>query len=275
MILYKYVSLSGARAMIESSALGFSRVNDLNDPFESSSLLFEEDSSLTSKQIAMGLKNRLSTKFGVLSLTRQPLNSLMWSHYGDSHKGVVIGIDVDLADLNSSETSVIPSHYGDVRYTATQPANPIVFSDFNRLMLEDFELERFEAHSSNLLARSYLYKSLEWAYEEEVRVVKDIRSSTKVSIPKTKECEYSNNQGDWNKITIDGRPIHCLKIPEKSFCKVYLGHHIWKNVSERGLEKDELVEILESWSSRGIQILKCEPEYNSWSLTSNALEKFS
>ncbi|GHZ85225.1 hypothetical protein VCSRO34_3603 [Vibrio cholerae] len=261
--------------MIGSSSLGFSRVNDLNDPFECSSLVFDEDSSLTSKQIAMGLKNRLSTKFGVLSLTRQPLNPLMWSHYGDSHKGVVIGINVELAGLNSPSTSLIPAQYGDVRYTATQPANPIIFNDFSRLMLEDFELELFEAHSSNLLSRSYLYKSLEWAYEEEVRVVKDVRSSTKVSIPKRKECEYSNNQGDWNKITIDGRPMHCLKVPEGTFCKVYLGHHIWKNVSERGLEQNELVEILENWASKGIEVLKCEPDYNSWSLTSKVLEKFS
>lgn len=275
MILYKYVSLSGARSIIDTSSLGFSRVNDLNDPFECSSLVFDEDSSLTSKQIAMGLKNRVSTKFGVLSLTRQPLNPLMWSHYGDSHKGVVIGIDVDVAGLNCSSTSLIPAQYGDVRYTATQPSNPIVFNDFNRLMLEDFELELFEAHSSNLLSRSYLYKSLEWAYEEEVRVVKDIRSSTQISIPKRKECEYSNDQGDWNKITIDGRPIHCLKIPQNAFCKVYLGHHIWRNVSERGLAQNELVNILESWASKGIQVLKCEPEYNSWSLTSNVLEKFS
>lgn len=275
MILYKYVSLSGARAMVDTSSLGFSRVNDLNDPFECSSLVFSEDSSLTSKQIAMGLKNRLSTKFGVLSLTRQPLNPLMWSHYGDSHKGVVIGIDVDVAGLNCSSTSLIPAQYRDVRYTATQPVNPIVFNDFNRLMLEDFELDLFEAHSSNLLSRSYLYKSLEWAYEEEVRVVKDIRSSTQISIPKRKECEYSNDQGDWNKITIDGRPIHCLKIPESAFCKVYLGYHIWKNVYERGLDQNDLTNILENWASKGIQVLKCEPEYNSWLLSSNALEKFS
>lgn len=275
MILYKYVSFSAAKAMIESSSLGFSRADDLNDPFECSSLVFDDTPSLTSSQIAMALKSRISTKFGVLSLTRQPLNPLMWAHYGDSHKGVVIGIDTEVADLNSSCTSIISAQYGDVRYTATQPTNSIKLTDFDRFMTDDFELELFEAHSSNFMARSYLYKSLEWAYEEEVRIVKDVRSITKASILKKKVCEYSNEQGEWNKISIDGRPIHCLKVPENTFCKVYLGHNIWKNVSERGLNKAQLTDVFNEWASKGIEILKCEPKYNSWNLVCKTLEKFS
>jgi hypothetical protein len=36
-------------------------------------------------------KNRKS--FGVFCLTKDPLNHLMWSYYGDSHKGICIGYD--------------------------------------------------------------------------------------------------------------------------------------------------------------------------------------
>lgn len=33
--------------------------------------------------------------FGILSLTEDPVNMLMWSHYGDQHKGIVLGIEID------------------------------------------------------------------------------------------------------------------------------------------------------------------------------------
>ncbi|MBF4437559.1 DUF2971 domain-containing protein, partial [Vibrio anguillarum] len=118
MILYKYMSFQAARSVIENSSLGFSCLEDLNDPFECTSFGFEEsDGSIITANIATNAcKNRFSRNYGVLSLTRQPLNSLMWAHYGDEHQGVVIGIDVDLANLSDESAAIIPSQYGEVIY---------------------------------------------------------------------------------------------------------------------------------------------------------------
>ena len=55
-------------------------------------LLFEWERKSMDKHFK-NLQNEMNNRFGVLSLTRNPTNLLMWSHYANEHKGVVIGID--------------------------------------------------------------------------------------------------------------------------------------------------------------------------------------
>ncbi|MFA0648373.1 DUF2971 domain-containing protein, partial [Vibrio cyclitrophicus] len=150
MILYKYVGFQAAISMIESSTLGFSRVLDLNDPFEGTSICALDNHGMTDNLVVNAIKERLSAKFGVLSLTRQPLNSLMWAHYGQSHTGVVIGIDCEKAGLTDPDTSSIPVSFGDVIYSATKPFHPVNMD----ILAENLALSHFEPHSYNLLSRA-------------------------------------------------------------------------------------------------------------------------
>lgn len=86
MILYKYVSFSSAQKIIETSTLGFSCLEDVNDSFEGRALKFKQNkntSSIPDSVIIGAVKNRLSRNYEILSLTRQPLNPLMWAHYGN------------------------------------------------------------------------------------------------------------------------------------------------------------------------------------------------
>ncbi len=100
-------------------------------------------------------------KYGVLSLSsntsinplltvsmpekRDPItNILMWSHYGDDHKGFVIEFRADFIDGLSIE---------EVEYSNKR--------DF--LTFEDIE--------ENIFDRVFLKKSIEWSYEQEYRAV--------------------------------------------------------------------------------------------------------
>ncbi len=185
MILYKYVDFDTACLIMENSTLKFSKSSSFNDPFELTSLFYDKEGPLNQhllKHIAA------SESYGILSLTRTPLNPLMWAHYarGDkvlvshaieldhnnrSHAGVVFGIDVDMAGFNNDGQNVIPAKYGSVIYTSTRPRHPFENSENHGVyegLLYNFQPELLEA-----LQRVFLYKSFHWSYEEEVRVVRN------------------------------------------------------------------------------------------------------
>ena len=253
MILYKYVGFQAAISMIESSTLGFSRALDLNDPFECTSICASDNHGMTDNLVVNAIKERLSAKFGVLSLTRQPLNSLMWAHYGQSHTGVVIGIDCEKAGLTDTETSSIPVSFGDVIYSATKPSHAVNMD----ILADSPALSHFEPHSYNLLSRAFLHKSLEWGYEEEVRVVKDITDEKGNYISKRRPAKFTNGSGSWNQILVESevRTIPCLTVPRESFVKVYIGRHAYKHVSHfKNYSQQEFQTILQGWADLGIEV---------------------
>lgn len=256
------MSFQSAKSVIENNSLGFSCLEDLNDPFECTSFGFQEDSdSFITASVATGAcKNRFSRNYGVLSLTRQPLNPLMWSHYGDEHQGVVIGIDVDMAGFSDKESCVIPSQYGEVIYSATKPHCNLPIIDTDELMSIGNGIE-FNSDAFNLVKRAFLYKSLEWGYEEEVRVVKDISD-----LPFSYHFGKGRSNA-WNKISVSGRPLYCLDIPPNSIKEIYLGRNIYKNVSKkRDFSQQELKDILLAWGRKDVKLLQCEPDLHSWRL---------
>jgi hypothetical protein len=256
------MSFQAARLVINNQSIGFSCLEDLNDPFECTAFGFTDcdDSKITANLATNACKNRFSRKYGVLSLTRQPLNPLMWAHYGDEHQGVVIGIDVELADLSNLKSSVIPSQHGEVIYSATKPHHNLPIISESELMSIGSDI-RFNSDTYNLVKCAFLYKSIEWGYEEEVRVVKNISE-----LP----FDYHTSEGrhnEWNKITVAGRPLYCFDIPESSIKEIYLGRHIYKNVSKKkALSDKELKDVLASWGNKDIKLMQCEPDIHSWQL---------
>lgn len=256
------MSFKAALSVIENSSLGFSCLEDLNDPFECTAFGFEEgsDSFVTAKMATHACKNRFSRNYGVLSLTRQPLNPLMWAHYGDEHQGVVIGFDVELAGFIDENACVIPCQHGEIVYSATKPHKNLPTLSSEELMSIGNGI-KFNSDAFNLVKRAFLYKSIEWSYEEEVRVVKDI-STLPFSYHFGKGCSNA-----WNKISVAGRPLYCLDIPKNSIKEIYLGRHIYKNVTKKNdFFDDELKEILLSWGRKDLKLLQCEPDVHSWQL---------
>lgn len=190
MILYKYVDSKTAELIIKNSTLKFSRPSSLNDPFELTSLHYSSESEDTDQTLRF---IAASMSYGILSLTRNPLNPLMWAHYGRgkklkgergisldrencSHAGFVFGIDAEEAGLNESDSNIIPAKFGSVIYASTKPSTPFENSE-NHMFYEGLQFT-FNPNILEALQRTFLYKPAYWSYEEEVRVVRNIHRIT-------------------------------------------------------------------------------------------------
>ncbi|WP_180161117.1 DUF2971 domain-containing protein [Acinetobacter sp. YH12064] len=95
----------------------------------------------------------------------------MWSHYGDSYKGVVIGIDTCKAGLEDGDQFIIPSTKGELRYLKTAPKQANVASVEKLMSVGNSNILNWD-NEEVLIKHSLLYTMQEWAYEEEVRIVK-------------------------------------------------------------------------------------------------------
>lgn len=93
-------------------------------------------------------------KSGVFSLSYNPLQELIWAHYGGSHRGFCIGYDTQkLIDFEPIVHNIL-----DVQYSNTAPS--LASSD---LLLANSPMD--------ILRKMLGAKSKPWAYEEEVRVI--------------------------------------------------------------------------------------------------------
>lgn len=93
-------------------------------------------------------------KSGVFSLSYNPLQELIWAHYGGSHRGFCIGYDMQkLVDFEPNVHHVL-----DVQYSNAAPA--VASTD---LLFTDSQV--------SVLRKMLGGKSKAWAYEEEVRVI--------------------------------------------------------------------------------------------------------
>ncbi len=93
--------------------------------------------------------------FGILSLTNKKNNLLMWSHYANCHKGFCIG-------FNSSKLfNLISGSLGKVFYDEKMPTVPL----FDKLEIEG-------------ITKLLNTKSLDWAYEEEYRIIKSLAANS-------------------------------------------------------------------------------------------------
>ncbi|MFT6903339.1 MAG: hypothetical protein ACJAXS_003562 [Colwellia sp.] len=156
--MYKYMPLR--KVFFDNFLIRASQRCALNDPFEvlpSKSWLDKayynhyksEHCSSFDKLLSSITKLNLNS-MGIISLTSRPDNLLMWSHYANDHKGMVIEID----DNNSEFRKKFGA-------SSEHPITQNVI--YRKDRLKNFEdTERF---------LPYLYKSIEWAYEEEQRII--------------------------------------------------------------------------------------------------------
>lgn len=272
MILYKYVSFEAGLKILETSTLGFSHLEDFNDPFEGTGLGFYDlDVSLS---VAIhAFRNRFSRKYCILSLTRTALNPLMWSHYADSYKGMVIGIDTEKADFENIDQYVIPAQKGEVRYLKTVPKGVNAANMDNLLSIGNPSLLNWQVNE-NLLKHGFLYKMQEWAYEEEVRIVKNI-SSANIGYHDSTQSEFELEGQLWHRAELPTRPIYTTKIPKEAFVDVTLGLSTYqelKHLQERETqqfnpEKVERLEKLFAWIDlMNLPIYRIERDNQDWVL---------
>ncbi|WP_052166433.1 DUF2971 domain-containing protein [Methylobacter tundripaludum] len=191
---YKYVPFDedGSLCIIKDGTMKFTRPSELNDPFdcdperdehkhleyikEQKDLLKKAGDSLglspaqriqnkgvMLKRVEIAIQNRefsqkAVNEFGICSLSRDPLNLLMWAHYAKEHTGFVIEFCIPTQAQRFSEEDalkwLVPHK---VKYEQTKP---IVSPDDGKLVNVD---------------KYFLVKGHDWKYEQEERVIDSLR----------------------------------------------------------------------------------------------------
>lgn len=94
-LLYKYRGIQSFKHLTDiflNSRMYAAPYFDLNDPMEGHYLVGE--SGEFDQDMEKFLKGE-KEKIRILSLSRRPDISLMWTHYAEGHKGVAIGVEID------------------------------------------------------------------------------------------------------------------------------------------------------------------------------------
>lgn len=89
---YHFVSLAHGMDNLRRRRLKISRLDDLNDPFELWAIA-QPDRRV--RQALRATKEQMASGYGLLCFSLDWHNPLLWSHYGDRHRGIALGFDID------------------------------------------------------------------------------------------------------------------------------------------------------------------------------------
>lgn len=154
--LYKYRSLADVKRFMDiliNRRLYASKYLELNDPMEG---FFLYDTMIP-RNVVSQLRNERATTL-ICSLSKTPFNGLMWSMYGDEHKGCCIklrvtspnwkeiainynGIKTVVTDSNASIETILGAksvqwrHEEEVRYINTNPKSSYLKIEIDTIFL--------------------------------------------------------------------------------------------------------------------------------------------
>lgn len=258
MILYKYMSANAAITILAKNSIGFAKPDTFNDPYELKAAYPPKGDSPLDYFIAeiqsRAKQSILSDTSGVLCLTRNPLNALMWAHYGDEHRGVVLGIDVEKAGFMDMQSCLVPAQFGSMVYTYTRPTHALPI----RTGIDPISLGRthhYPLGHEEKLQRTFLQKPSCWAYEEEVRVVKCLSDRK----------NGTNQSGTFDEVDLQNKTLYCFNLPAGAIREVYFGmrHPFFMSL-------DSLRDGLRSYllMSPNISVYGCRLSSHTWDIDS-------
>lgn len=184
-VLYKYMpEWPYAFSTLTTRFFHFSLISDFNDPFEgkfSDNEIYSKDemreyfknichvpddkmSSIenvmlhdtnwieTFKSKLMHEKESIEKEYGILCLSETNKNILMWSHYANSHKGIVIGLDPKII-WRTTTSSNIGGLIEPVKYE------------------KDYPMVNYFKNQKGVIDKWLFTKYEEWEYEKEWRAI--------------------------------------------------------------------------------------------------------
>ncbi len=179
MKLYKYMPLR--KEFFEDPLLRLTPPSALNDPFDSkptdsgierkSIFFFEpdplDDENISSQKQKEYYKRDLEyglEQYGIISLTENPYSLLMWAHYADEHRGMVVELSCDASTFNYHDkytetcgvSKKIPTR---VIYSSRRPGYELPDD-----VIYDYYEDKFFTHYA-------LIKGDDWIYEKEHRYI--------------------------------------------------------------------------------------------------------
>lgn len=151
---------------LKYQTLGFNTPSQFNDPMEGRLWLHKMG-------VEANFLNKFLENFGILCLTQDPLNPLMWSHYGQSHAGFVIGYDVNEPILGKQRDSVFNLEDGQIFFSTEFDADNIRNAAVDALQWAICGMEEPHSELTKQAIRHILLMKQEcWRYEKETRVIK-------------------------------------------------------------------------------------------------------
>lgn len=189
----------------------FSKVNNFNDPYDFLPTInldpeiierfcnevlpvevgerFKQAIALTSekeiiKQLVEGLRDNLA----VFCATRDHKNFLMWSHYGDNHKGICIAIKTYKNIENNDVLHVETDQFKEIRNRSNETYFPLFPVQYRNMRPSQFDC--VGNTNNNKVLEFMLTKSKVWEYEDEVRAVMQI-SNTDTQLVKLKQNQIA------------------------------------------------------------------------------------
>ena len=131
------------------------------------------DSSVltTGKEMIEKIKNQTSS-YGIFCMAEEYNNILMWSHYGDQHKGIALGFEIDDKMLDEKTRPYCRK----VEYTDEFPTlSPDEVKTTTSFKFGDKGITKeLRFDDKGLIAQKPLYtKAMCWEYEKEWRIIYD------------------------------------------------------------------------------------------------------
>lgn len=91
MIVYHFISSEFALRALRDRRLKIARINELNDPFEFCATDFSDVDTQSKLET---FKNQVNERYGVICFCENYYDPVLWSHYADSHRGVVLVFEI-------------------------------------------------------------------------------------------------------------------------------------------------------------------------------------
>ena len=144
-IYYKYRNLNGKNweyllDIILNNRLYCSKYNQLNDPMEGF--------YISRERLPQNLRDNIlnqKSNYRICSLANEDTNKLLWAHYANGFKGVVIGIKTK------------------------EPVQSVIYEGLH-------ELDNLLIRPNQDISSIFLHKLEEWNYENESRIILDTQS---------------------------------------------------------------------------------------------------
>jgi hypothetical protein len=206
-LLYNFMRAEYAKTNIEQQRLKIAKVEELNDPFEfRPGFDWDPDPDSELAELAGCLETtraQLATLSGLLCFSASWRHPLMWGHYACSHEGICLGFEF------TGRKDVRPS----VVYTTERPV--VRLDDLKKFGNPDSGDEKMPEVVKRLHATfrdSLFHKHLDWKYEQERRLIVNIRSPPPQHID-----EDGNLFAPWNSNDLVLREVilgaNCIKTP--------------------------------------------------------------
>jgi len=181
----------------------------------------EETKAKILNNVIYGLRNHI----GVFSLTKVHDSLLMWAHYADAHRGVVFELDED-NEFFKKHSLLNYSMDFEVIYMSQRPK--VYFKVKDTTTDQMLEIVKAIAYT----------KSIEWRYEEEVRIIKFLDPQSYTG---------SNDGGGYH--------IHLFEIPKDIIKNIFLGCKISSE------DKKIIVELLKNYQNVNIVDTKVDEKH--------------